>query len=50
MPGHKNLKTTQHYAGLLHKKIGRDMGKLKANKPTFVNKLQELTMELDISN
>ncbi|MBS1563369.1 MAG: site-specific integrase [Bacteroidetes bacterium] len=29
MMGHKSLKITQHYAKLLHKKIGRDMDKLK---------------------
>ena len=39
MLGHKNLKTTQHYAKLLNKKIGRDMGLLRAklsNKLTVV--------------
>jgi len=33
MLGHKNLKTTQHYAKLLNKKIGRDMQQLRAKFP-----------------
>jgi site-specific recombinase XerD len=34
MLGHKNLRTTQHYAKILDKKVSEDMLALR-NKPTF---------------
>ena len=43
MLGHKNLKTTQHYAKILNKKVAEDMQALRA-KFEKINRQKELTI------
>jgi site-specific recombinase XerD len=41
MLGHKSIKTTQHYAKILDKKVSEDM-KILRDKFSFSNKTQEI--------
>ena len=51
MLGHRNLKTTQHYARILEKKVSEDMGLLRAKfKPSPNQDSKSMDVKIEASN